>query len=148
MTTPFTSAGTKVFVSATLPATYTVVGFKASPVVFTEVKHIADVGEVGREYNLVTFNPVADRRTIKRKGSYNDGALTLNMAYVKADPGQVILRNAVASDNSVSVKVEMKDGTILYFTAQAMGNPYNIGSVDQITSSTVNLEIDNDILVE
>ena len=140
----FTSAGTKLFISSAAPATYNQTGFAA--LVWTEIGEVSEMGEFGRQYNLVTFNTLGDRRTVKRKGSYNDGTIACQMARVPDDAGQKILTTAVNSDNSYSIKIKLQDGTVFYTTAQVMSYTTNIGNVDQITSATVNLEIDNDII--
>ncbi len=140
----FTSAGTKLYMSAALPATYDVITFAA--LTWVEIGEVSDLGEFGRQYNLVTFNPLGDRRTVKRKGSYNDGTIAAQMARVPTDAGQAMLVTAVSSDASKAIKIVLQDGTIFYTTCQVMSYTTNVGSVDQITAATVNMEIDNDIL--
>lgn len=140
----FTSAGTTIAVSATAPATYDQSGFAA--LTFTDIGEISDAGEFGREYNLVTFNPLADRRTVKRKGSYNDGSMAMTLGRVPSDAGQAILIAGLDSDDSYSFEVTLQDGTVQYFSGQIMSYTTNVGSVDQITTASVTLEIDNDII--
>lgn len=140
----FTSAGTKLFISSAAPASYNQTGFTA--LTWTEVGEISDMGEFGRQYNLVTFNSLGDRRTVKRKGSYNDGTIACQMARVPSNAGQAILTAAVDSDASYSIKIRLQDGTVFYTTAQVMSYTTNVGSVDTITGATVNIEIDNDII--
>lgn len=140
----FTSAGTTLSISAAAPGTYNAVGFAA--LTWTEIGEVSDLGEFGRTYNLVTFNTLGNRRTVKRKGSFNDGTIAAQMARTPSDAGQAILTTAVDSDASYSIKIVLQDGTIFYTTAQVMSYTTNVGSVDQITSATVNLEIDNDIV--
>ena len=140
----FTSAGSRLYMSSSAPATYNAQGF--TNLTFTEIGEVFEMGEFGRNYNLVTFNPLSDRRTVKRKGSFNDGTIACQMARVPSDAGQALLTAGVDSDNSYSVKIELQDGTIFFTTAQIMSYTTNIGNTDQITSATVNLEIDNDIL--
>jgi hypothetical protein len=140
----FTSAGTTVAISASLPATYDAAGFGA--LTFTTIGEITDAGEYGKEYNLVTHNPLADRKTYKRKGSYNNGSMTLQMGRVPDDAGQVLLLSAQDSDNSYSFEVTLQDGTVNYFTGQVMSYRTSIGSVDQITSASVTVEVDSDIV--
>ena len=144
MSGAFTSAGTRISVSATLPATYDEAGFGV--VVFTEVGEVTDLGEFGREYTLVTHNPLGDRRTVKRKGSYNDGQVSMQVARVPGDAGQTILLAALDDDASYSFEVVLQDGTTQYFTAQVMSYTTNVGSVDQITAASIMIEIDNDIV--
>ena len=139
-----TSAGSFLSVCADLPATYDATTFAA--LTWTEIGEVTDAGEFGREYALVTHNPLKDRRTVKRKGSYNDGSITLQMARDVSDAGQVLLDTAKDDDNSYSVRITLQDGTERYTTAQVMSFKTTIGSVDQITTGTVVLEIDNDII--
>ena len=143
-TSAFTSAGSKLYTSSVLPATYDAAGYGA--LTWTEVKEITDLGEYGAAYALVTHNPVGSRITVKRKGSLNNGTLELKMARVVSDSGQAKLVQASASDNSYAFKVVLQDGTINYFTGQVMSYKTNIGSVDQITSATASLEIDSSII--
>ena len=124
-----TSACTKLHISSAAPATYTSAGFSA--LTWTEIGEVTDLGEFGRQYNLVTHNQLGSRRVVKRKGSYNDGTINAQMARVPADAGQVILQG----------------GEIFYFSAQVMSYTTNIGGADQIVGATVAMEIDNDIIV-
>ena len=140
----FTSAGTTISVSESAPGSYDVTGFEALS--FSEVGEVSDLGEFGREYSEVTFNPLGDRRTVKRKGSFNDGNITMTLARVPSDSGQAILQDALDNDDSFHFVVELQDGTKLYFAAQVMSYTTNVGGVDQITSASVTLGITNDIL--
>lgn len=139
-----TSAGTTIGISAALPATYDQTAFAA--LTYTEIGEVSDLGEFGREYNVVKFNPLKDRRTVKRKGSFDDGTVQVQLAKAATDAGQILLKSAVNSDASHSVKIVLQDGTTFYFTAQVSSSTVNVGNVDQITSSTFKLEIDNDII--
>ena len=144
MSQVFTSAGTTLGISAAAPATYDEPGF--SVLNFTDVGEITDMGEYGREYALVTHNALGNRRTVKRKGSYNDGALTMSLGRVPSDAGQVVLLAALDSDASYSFEVTLQDGTTQYFSGQVMSYTTNVGSVDQITGASVTVEIDGDIV--
>ena len=148
MSNAYTSAGTKIFIGADEPATFDKAGFEA--VVWTEIGEVTDLGEFGKEYNIVNHNPLGTRQTIKRKGSYDNGAISLNLARDISDAGQVALLAALDSDDSYSIKVVLADSatTHLYTTAQVSSFTYNVGGVDSITSGTVALQIDNEILSE
>jgi hypothetical protein len=140
----FTSAGTTVSVSASAPATYDAAGFAA--LTYTQIGEITDAGTYGRKYSLVTHNPLDSRQTIKRKGSFNDGTMQLKLARVPSDAGQTILVAARDDDDSYSFKIVLQDGTINYFTAQVMSYDTMVGSVNQITGSQVDLELDNAVV--
>ncbi len=140
----FTSAGTTIGLSSEAPASYDATGFEA--LTFDLIGEVTDLGEFGREYSLVTHNPLGDRQTVKRKGSYNDGSIAMTVARVPGDAGQAELQTALDSDDSYSFNVTLQDGTELYFAAQVMSYTANVGSVDQITTASVTLEITDEIV--
>jgi len=142
----FTSAGTTISLTDSEPTTYDSAGFDG--LTFTEVGEVSDLGEFGREYNLVTHNPLGSRQTVKRKGSFNDGTISMSVARTPTDTGQGTLQTAVDDDANYSFKVELQDGRTLYFVAQVMSYTTNVGSVDQITSASVSLEITDEIIEE
>jgi hypothetical protein len=144
MSSAFTSAGTTIEVTDGTAGTYDQTGFEGLS--FTLVGEVTDLGEFGREYSAVTHNPLGDRRTVKRKGSYNDGSVAMTVARVPGDAGQTLLQNGLDSDDNYSFKVTLQDGTVLYFEAQIMSYTTNVGTVDQITTASVSLEITNDII--
>lgn len=134
-----TSAGTTIAISAAAPATYDGTGYAA--LTFTTIGEVTDLGEFGREYALVTHNPVGSRSTVKKKGSYNSGTMALSLGLDTDDAGQVLLKAASLSDNDYSFKVTTQNGDVYYFRAQVMSFKIGVGSVDQITTASVNLEL-------
>ncbi len=139
-----TSAGTTLKVVAAAPATYDSSGygtlFTASPVPPT-VGEITDLGEFGREFALVTHNPVGSRGTQKFKGSFNEGAMTLSLGLDTDDAGQILMKTASLSDNDYSFMVTTQNSDKYYFRAKVMSWKVGIGGVDQITTATATLEI-------
>ena len=143
----FTSAGTTIGVTATSPTTYddnTTDGLPSLS--YTLVGEVTDLGEFGREYSLVTHNPLGGRQTVKRKGSYNDGQVSMTVARVPGDGGQTILQDAVDSDENHYFEVTLQSGDKLYFAGQVMSYTANVGSVDQITTASVMVEITDEII--
>lgn len=134
-----TSAGTTIAVTATAPTTFNSTGYDAlTPTLIGEV---TDLGEFGREYNLVTHNPLASRGTVKKKGSFNEGSITMQLALDTADAGQILLKTATTSDADYYFKITTQNGDIYYFAAQVMSFKVGVGGVDQITAATVTLEL-------
>lgn len=138
-----TSAGTVISIGVA-PATYDRAGFEA--VSFDVIGEITDAGEYGKVYNLVTHNPLATRKTVKKKGSYNNGSITLQLAIDEDDTGQIAALAALDSDDSYSIRVVKQNGATDYFTAQVMSFTDSIGGVDSIESGSIQLEIDDDIV--
>jgi hypothetical protein len=149
-TEAFTSAGTTVGISLnTVPSTKDNNATTGYPsLTFTAIAEITEAGEFGRQYNLVTHMRLDERRTVKRKGSFNDGQMTLQLARVTSDAGQTALVSALDSDADSAFEVTLQDGTKLWFDAQVLSYTTNVGNVDQITGSTVVVEITSDIIEE
>lgn len=139
-----TSAGSTLRVTATAPSTFDSTGyntlFNASPAPAL-VGEITDLGEFGREYALVTHNPVGTRGTQKFKGSFNEGTMAMTLGLDTDDAGQILMKTASLSDNNYYFKVTTQNGDKYYFAAKVMNWKVNIGSVDSITTATVSLEL-------
>ena len=134
-----TSAGTTLKVSAAAPATFNSAGYTA--LTFTAVGEITDLGEFGREYALVTHNPVGNRSTQKFKGSFNEGTINLSLGLDTDDAGQVLLKTASNADTPYSFEIVTQNGDKYYFQAMVMSFKVGVGSVDSITTATVTLEL-------
>jgi len=140
--TVHTTAGTIIAVTASAPGTFNAAGYNA--LAFTTIGEVTDHGEHGREYSLVTHQPVDSRGDVKFKGGFNEGSKTLQLGLDDDNAGQVLLKAAVNSDNDYSFKVTYPDGDIDYFRAKVMTFKKGVGSRDQVTSATVTLEITTD----
>lgn len=139
-----TSAGTTLRVTSAQPSTYDPSGyntlFSASPVPAL-VGEITDLGEFGREYALVTHNPVGTRGTQKFKGSFNEGTMSLSLGLDTDDAGQIVMKTASLSDDNYSFMVTTQNGDKYYFQAKVMSWKVGVGSVDSITTATATLEL-------
>lgn len=143
-----TSAGTKLYVSAALPATYDAAGYAA--LAWTEIGEVITIPEFGKTFNLVTHNPLGDRKTYKRKGSYNQGSLATQVARAPSDAGQVLALAALEVDTAYAFKVDLNDGvttnTLQNFPGLVMSYTTNTGSVDQIRTASITIEIDGEVV--
>ncbi len=134
-----TSAGTTLKISAATPATFDAAGYNA--LTFTNVAEITDLGEFGREYALVTHNPIGSRGTVKKKGSFNEGTMALKLGLDTDDAGQILMKAASLSDNDYSFLITSQNGDKYYFQAQVMNFKVGLSTVDAVTSASVNLEL-------
>lgn len=144
----FSSVGTVVSVDDIPPATYDATGFGA--LTWASCGELADLPAFGAEAALATHTPLATGIVAKRRGSINYGSVTLTMAVSATDAGAAILETkadaAAGADALVSVKVELVNGAIQYFTGQVMSYKTNVANADSITMAEVTLEIDNSIV--
>lgn len=140
-----TSAGSTISITSTLPTTYDTTGWNALTG-WTVVGEVTDIGEFGKEFNLVTHIPVGNRQVKKFKGSFNNGSIQLQMGRDSAaGSNQSALRAALVSDSSYSFKVTLQDLTKVFFTGKVMSYKTAVGSVDQITAASCTIEIDSEI---
>jgi len=135
----FTSAGTTLRITASQPATFDATGYNALST--TLVGEITDLGEFGREYALVTHNPVGNRSTQKFKGSFNGGTMNVTLALDTDDAGQIICKAAALADANYTILVTTQQGDRYFFQARVMSWKVGVGSVDQITTATMVLEL-------
>lgn len=133
------SAGTTLKISAATPATFDAAGYGA--LTYTNIGEITNLGEFGREYSLITHNPIANRGTVKRKGSFNEGTMSLQLGLDKNDAGQILAKSASVSDDDYSFEITTQNGDKYYFQAQVMSFKIGLGEVNSITSASINLEI-------
>lgn len=134
-----TTAGTTLSISASNPATYDFAGYDVLS--YTAVGEITDLGEFGREYTLVTHNPIGTRGTQKFKGSFNEGAMALQLGLDTDDAGQILMKAASLSDNDYSFKIVTQNGDEYFFSGKVMTWKVGLGGVDSISSASANLEI-------
>lgn len=144
-----TVAGSVLSVSASLPATYDAAGFGALS--FSPVAEVTDIGTFGKDFTLVTHNPIGDRKTYKFRGSYNTGTLSLKLAKItvlSTDAGQAALTTALNDplDKSISIRITLQDQSKQFFTGKVMSFTTNIGSVNSILAGECKIEIDSDII--
>ncbi len=134
-----TAAGASLAISAALPATFDAAGYGAlAPVVVGE---ITNIGEFGKEFALVTHNPLATRGTKKAKGSYNNGTLNPTMALDNDDAGQEDMRDAQESDDPVAFVITLDNGDKYFFEGLVMSFKPNVGGVDDVVTATSSIEI-------
>jgi hypothetical protein len=136
MAVGITFAGTKISISAGVPATYNQSGF--SPLTYAESGEITTVpGSGGRTYEDVNYNVVSRRATEHRKGTYDEAEQTIELVVVRDDAGQMLLEEALDSDQEYAFKVEYSDGEVNYFQALVTGFEGAGGDANTMRMATV-----------
>jgi len=145
-----TAAQSRVYIGTTANA-QTLVNFQADT--YTEVGEVEDLGEFGDEAEEITFTALADRRVRKFKGSFDAGTVTVQCGSDPANPGQLALIAALASDLDYNFKIELNDAvtlsgtpTTLFFRGKVMSKRRNVGNVSNIVRQNFNVGINSAIL--
>lgn len=139
-----TSAGTKLFIALAAPTAQT--GTAYALLSWEEVGEVDDLGEFGKEFSVIKRTPLASRRVRKLKGSSDAGMLPVKLARCPGDAGQADCITARDDDAPASFKIELSDGTKMYFEALVMSFKTGIGGAESFTSASIGLEIDTDVV--
>lgn len=141
--------GSRVYISdAAIAATVDTVGEFAA-LTWHEIGLIESLGEFDRMFTNVPFIAIADGRTRKAKGSFDDGTIAIVVAEDRADAGQAKAITAANGSNqdNYGFKVELNNGsTVRYFRGLAMSYRTVAGSVNNTLKANINVEVNSDIL--
>lgn len=133
------SAGSTLAICASQPSTYNQAGYEA--LTWTSVGEVTNIGEFGRVYQLLTHQAINTRTTVKKKGTYDEGQLALQLGLDTDDAGQIMAKAAAASDNDYSIRVTTQNGDDYYMQVQVMTFKSVVGGPNQITAATIDMQI-------
>jgi len=144
-----TTAGTEFAVFAGVPATYDAAGFAALS--WVTIAEVTNMGDVGPEATLVTYDAIGNRVTKKLKGQINMGSQSIDLGQDLTDAGQAILKAAVTlSSGSIdqihSFRITYKTGDIDYYTGLPLSYVTGLGDANQVTAASTVIEIDNELV--
>lgn len=140
-TVPVSNAGSTLSISAGLPATYDAAGYGATTITYTAVGDVDDHGAHGVTAAVTKFTPVDTAVVNKVKGSKDYGTMTIKLANIAGDAGQVIMNAASESNNHYSVKITYQDGEIHYLDVLVTKYEYSDSTVDATRTINCTLEI-------
>lgn len=117
--TPRPSSGSQLYVSAAAPATVDEAGYAA--LTWTEVAGFDNLGEIGDEYEVGTFDSLTEGR-IKYRSILDAGQIDATPLDAPDDPGQIILKAAFgaakgSAAETISIKIEDESGVGTYARA-------------------------------
>ena len=141
-----TTAGTTLRVSLTAPGTLDLAGYTTLYPSMNVAGNITDMGEYDRVYEIITTIPLDTRRKQKRKGSYDEGSMSLVLNIDPADVGQNDLRTQSKVDANAYIAITHQDGTVDFFEALITSASKVVGGADNTYTSNVQMEINSDII--
>lgn len=141
-----TASGASLGISLTAPATHDQAGWDALSL--TPVGEITNVGDFGKEWALVTHNPLNTRGTKKGKGSFNNGTLSPTLALDPGDAGQIAMETSLESDDNAYFVLTLQDGTRYVFVCLVMAFRVSVGGVDDVVNANTTLEVQPDQILK
>ncbi|HSH86890.1 MAG TPA: hypothetical protein VK958_06525 [Methylophilus sp.] len=118
MTSPQITAGTKIYISASLPALNAAADFVLLP--WTQIRGVRLAGELGNVWETRDDKLIDKKFGTRVKGVLMFNALPLEIILLAGDEGQAILLNASALVANYAFKIERADKGIRYFVAQVV----------------------------
>lgn len=137
--TSTTSAGTKIRMSAALPATENESGYEA--LTYTVIKGAEAIPAFGAQVAVNSFQPL-DGPEEKHKGPVNYGGIDLAMAYDGDDAGQALLQTAAEPDNNAeyTFEIELSNGDKAWSVGRVFGAQINVGSATNVLMLNTRIE--------
>lgn len=131
-----TLAGTKVSISNTA-VTLPLNAAAFAALTFTEVGSVGNIGDYGSAPNMVNYDTLDTEVRSKAKGVEDAGELSVEVARIFDDPGQVKMRAAAATKFNYAIKIEYADApsedwsnTIMYAVGPVSGPQVMGGGTD------------------
>lgn len=139
-TTPRTtsSAGTTFALATGAPATFDGVGFAAQT--FKPIGKIKNGGEFGKQFEIIKNNYLSQRGTEKRKGTFDAGAINLEVD-LYGDDGQLLCETALDSDADYSVLITLQNGDKHYLRGLVTSFRTKVGGPNDMTGATIAIEL-------
>jgi len=155
MASPQGVLGTRLFISDAAIASTVDTEREFSALTWVEVGLVGQFGDFGRVYDAVTFQQVADGRTYKLKGGFNDGQMSVTLAQDLTDSGQDLMYDAAnaANQDNWGFRLEFNDApsstggpSISFFRALPMSFRTSMGGANAVLQATAMLEINSPIV--
>ena len=80
-------------------------------------------------------------REEKRKGTFNAGSISLQVDILKGSAGQDMCATALDVDADYSFRAVLQNGRTFYLRGLVTGFPVNVGGANDMTSSTITIEL-------
>ncbi len=137
------SIGSCMGFSAALPATLNETGFAA--LTFTPSAEVTNIGDIGPENQVNTYDTVCDGKVNKRMGATNFGQQELELAFDIDNAAQIILKSAVNSKVAIAVEENLSSGDTMYYVAYVASFKTKVGGSSDYLRAGVSLEVDSAI---
>lgn len=142
------SSGSKIYIGTTATTgagdSYTLIG------------KVTNQGAFGAVYNIIKFDSLEDRNTLKFKGQRDDGDINLQLGRDLTDAGQLAITTALSSDLDYNFKVTLNDTgtatgalpTTFLFKAKVTSYKTTVGAPNQVVMAEVILAIKSGSIAE
>ncbi|MCP5006165.1 MAG: hypothetical protein GY941_19825 [Planctomycetes bacterium] len=140
MSEGLSSIGSCISVSATAPATDDAAGYAA--LTWVDSNEATQIGDVGPENEVITFNTVCNGVVNKRMGATNFGQQTIELAFDFDNAAQVIIAAASISKAKIYIRETLSSGDIIYYGGYVASYKTQVGSSSDFLRAAISFEVD------
>lgn len=121
--------------------------------VATEIGLIENMGNFGKVFDKVTFMAIADGRTYKLKGGYDQGSMAITVGSDLTDAGQFLMYTYgnAADQNTYPFKIALVgvDASFdtVYFGGKVFSYQQQMGPANNVIKALINIEINTPIFI-
>ena len=140
------SVGTTISVALGAPATYDEAGYTDVSMVYTEVGAVENLPEFGGAAETNSFTLLKTGQVIKRNGQIDYGEITINVAGIMDDPGQLMMKagfDGAEKGNVHSFKISVPNQADFYVTGVIGSYRYNVADASSMFRCSTSIRIDN-----
>lgn len=153
---PDTYAGAKLYICSTPQTDLPLDATAFAALTYVPIKKVGQVGDMGTDTNVVTYDTLDTDVTQKGKGVTNGGDWTIELARLFDDAGQIALRAAALTGNCYAFKLELDDApgagysnTLIYNCGLVNGPRRPGGGVEDFVLEEFTLAMNQrDVIVE
>ncbi len=150
----FAAAGAKLFIGGPLPPNFTAALTAADFIgqTWVEVAPMEQLGTLGDNAEVITFNALGDGRTYKQKGTKNAGSFQAVAGFDASNPGQIAVIAAADSPNSFATRIVLNDAPAggtpseRLFTAMYMSAAQAIDTANTIIKLNMSMEVNSNVV--
>lgn len=140
----YTTVGTRMYISETLPSAITEAAFLAiNSGDWQEVAEVTDMGDWGSTGSTASHQPLATGETTNVKAFIDWGSRDITLGRDITDTSQDLLKDLADGEskryNVISIKIVHQSGLEQYSTAQVTGFSTMLGGGDAIVNGTVGI---------
>jgi len=140
------NTGTSISASAALPATFDSATYLA--LAWTAIGESVDVSEIAKVWAIISHQSVSRAYPVKRKDTYDIADVTINLAKVSADVGQVIMKTALDAPASYSFNIILPSQEIVYFTGHVTKCGRGSIATGAFDSLSITIAVDPESMVD
>lgn len=133
------TAGTKLSISTETPEKLDLIYFLDLD--FELLGSVTTMTEVGKEYNLSTYNRISDRKQVKKKGSFSLNAFSFEIVKGGFDLAKTKVEQGLNLYKDLSFKLVFEDGDYIFFVGKIMSKISILNDINNIVGYNIKVEL-------